>query len=195
MKRLHAAALTLSLAAGLAVAIALTSPTVAQAWDINNLPPGFIAVHTSASGVVTCPEYWTVGYIPNTTNNSGHLCTDSPTFQQDLDAFVDANYTAPVTTTAEPTVTAATTTAAPPPADPVGTTTTVTVTAPDVSIESRVAALEANYAALAKRVDAIAQANTASWSAFIDATNAGASAVDAAIAARSAGQNAIYQLG
>lgn len=175
-------------ALGLAVALGLTARS-ANAYDIHQLPTGYTTQHTfSGSGV--CSETWTIfGYG----TSSAALCADSDSFQADVDSFVNA--TCPVTVCVPPAP--STTTADVPPtttdAQPPATTTDTTATAP--TIEARIAALEANYAALSKRVDAVAQANDASWAAFIAAKNAGASTVDAALAARSAGQNAIYQLG
>jgi hypothetical protein len=212
---LRAIPIVAAAAAGVAAAIALTVPAVAQAWSPTNLPPGVTIVqHGSLSDPSSpCAEWW---YLKADGAVSPKFCTDSPTYQQDFDAWVDAHYTPPATTTAPPTTTGtdttATTTAAPsatttttalPAGDPGATTTTatptqtvtVTVTAIDPTINDRLTALEQQYAALAARVDAIAQANTAAWSAFVDALNSGASTVDAALAARSAGLNAIYQLG
>lgn len=202
MKRLHAAALTLVLAAGFAAAIALTMPAVAQAWDWSNLPNGYgLSSGNLGNG---CYEIAVSG------TPIGSTCDAD--FQQHLDAYIDSTICTvnpaagqargmcmPTTTVAADTTTSAappvgTTTSALPTETVPTTTVTVTVTTTDPTIETRVTALEAQYAALAKRVDAIAQANTASWTAFIDATNAGASLVDAALAARSAGMNAIYAL-
>jgi hypothetical protein len=121
----------LASAAGFAVAIALTLPATAIAWDVNSLPAGFAVLHTFDAAAVTCRDYYQVAYAPTSTR-SGHLCTDSPTFQQDLDAFVDANYTAPVTTTAvppSPTTSTAATTTAPATTDATTTTDPTTTTA------------------------------------------------------------------
>lgn len=71
---------------------------------------------------------------------------------------------------------------------------TVTVTVTDPTVDAKLAAIQAQLDALSHRVDAIAQANTAAWTAFVDAIGTGASAADAALAARSAGLNAIYGL-
>lgn len=205
-------------AAGFAVAL-LSFPAVASAWSPTSLPPGWTIEHDTGGLDPNCQDayrIWTDTHV-----FSDLLCTASPTYQQDFDAWVDAHYTPPATTTAAPattaatttdtvpvttTVAAATTTAAPPtttdataPAPAVTTTAsapvTTTATCDVACLNARVAVLEQNYAALASRVDAIAKANDASWAAFVDALNAGASTVDAAIAARSAGLNAIYQLG
>lgn len=194
-------------AAGLAVAL-LTFPAIAGAWGPGSLPPGWTVSHQMQQGATVCPSSYAI-VAPAAA--SPYFCEDSPTYQQDFDAWVDAHYTAPTTaatttaatttdTTPVPTTTdatattAVTTTAAAGTAPAPGPAATTTVTVTDPTVDARLTALEANYVALAKRVDAIAQANTASWDAFIAASNAGASAADAALAARSAGLNAIYQL-
>lgn len=216
MKRLHAAALTLVLAAGLGLAALVTAHGARAAgdWDWEHLPNGYsesvAAYHNpDPNGTTgTCFRVTIDGHY------IGDTCTDAD-FQQKLNAYIDSTIctvnpaagqqrgmciptTTNATTTTTPTGTDATTTTTPPAGETTTTpptqTVTVTVTITDPAIDQRLTALEANYAALARRVDAIAQANTASWTAFIDATNAGASAADAAIAARSAGLNAIYQI-
>jgi hypothetical protein len=203
---LAAAVAALGLTAGL-----FSFPGTANAWDIASLPAGFAIQHTADTSATSCSDYYTIKYVSPlwVTLAEGRICTDSPTgFQHDLDAFVDANYIAPVTTTADTTTTTATatdattTTAAPSGATtPTDTspvpaeTTTVTVTVTDPTVDKRLTALEVDYAALAARVDANALANTAAWDAFIAATAAGESPAAAALAARSAGWNAIYDLG
>lgn len=210
MKRITLLAIFAAL--GLAAALGLTAKP-ALAWDIANLPaPYTVSGYTDVSAAQgTCQTFYvvtwygqsvTLGYGPEV----GQQFSDcNPQLQSQLDAFVDStiNLTPPVTTTAPVTTTTApvtttappTTTDAQPPATTATVTTTVTTTIVDPTIDARLTALEQNYAQLAARVDAIAQANTAAWTAFIDATNAGASVSDAALAARSAGLNAIYQLG
>ena len=194
MQRTKLVALIGVLAVGFAAA-ALVAPRPALAWSPSNLPPGFRLTHTTVVGATVCPEYYQ--FIAPAVSNP--FCLDSPTYQQDFDAWVDAHYTPP------PTTTDGTTTALPPTttSDPQSgggttptdtTTTTVTVPAAGATVEERLAALEAEYAALAARVDAIAQANAASWDAFIKIIDGGGTAADAALAARSAGLNAIYGL-
>jgi hypothetical protein len=197
-------------AAGFATAL-LSFPATAAAWSPTSLPPGWTIEHDTGGLDPDCQDayrIWTDTHV-----FSGLFCTASPSYQQDFDAWVDAHYTAPATTapptttdntvpvTTAPTATDATTTAAAPvgtttadPGAPTPTTTTPTAVCDVACLNARVAVLEQSYAALAGRVDAIAKANDASWAAFVDALNAGASTVDAAIAARSAGLNAIYQL-
>jgi hypothetical protein len=77
--------------------------------------------------------------------------------------------------------------AAPPAAAP-------TAPAPS-TLEERVAAIEAQLRALAARVTAIKEANDAAWKALVAAFEAGYPPHLAALAARSAGLNAMYQLG
>lgn len=98
-----------------------------------------------------------------------------------------------------------------PPPPPVTTTTSTTTTAPagggatttetvatvpvNTTPECDLACINARVTALENRVTAIEQANTAAWSAFRAALLDGATPAEAALAARSAGENAIYQLG
>lgn len=65
-------------------------------WTIDTLPPGYTVAHTvrSADGTApgACLEWYTIqGYGAV----SDRLCVDSPTFQTDLDAFVDATLPPP----------------------------------------------------------------------------------------------------
>lgn len=118
--------------------------------------------------------------------------TDAPAATTSTDGTTTTSASPPVTTTV--TGPGATTTV------PGGTTPTVTDTTSttptcDITcLEARIAALEKQYADLAHRVDAIQQANTASWDAFSQVIADGGSVADAAAAARSAGLNAIYLL-
>lgn len=116
---------------------------------------------------------------------------------------------APTTTTSAPaTTTDATTTAAAPvttttAAAPVATvtvTTTDTTTAPapattTTDVQTQIDSLSAQLAALAARVNADEQANAAAWQTYHDDLVAGVDPATAALDARSAGLNAIYQLG
>lgn len=119
----------LILAAGIAAAAVIT-PT-ASAWDYGNLPSGCSKGPTlidmsgpSYSYKVVCNGV-TSGYLHYGSNPYPSPPTD-PTFQPNLDAFVNANYTAPVTTTAAPATTSTGTSTTPTPT----TTVTQTVTAP-----------------------------------------------------------------
>lgn len=112
----------------------------AFAYDINNLPAGFVESFTHETGVTICADYYVVSYIPQGSGvgkpgaTSPHLCTDSPTFQQDLDAFVNSPCTypgatctpPPPTTSTQPTTSTGTssTPIATTTTDPVGATTT-----------------------------------------------------------------------
>jgi hypothetical protein len=115
---------------GLAAAFALARP--AQAWDVNHLPATFHVTHEH-TGAATCGDYYVIIYAPDgfgvgkTGATLPNLCADSPTFQQDLDAFVDAPCSSPGATCTAATTTAAATTAAP------DTTTAATTTAPPVT--------------------------------------------------------------
>lgn len=191
----------------------------ANAHDINSLPVGFTVTHTVDSSATSCAEYYVIqGYGAT----SGHLCTDSATFQHDLDAFIDLNcpttVCAPATTstastdasTTDTTSTTTTTTAASAPAAApavsapatsspstsvdTSSTQTVTVTTDDPTLAARVATLEQEYETLASRVDAIEQANAAAWQTFHDDIAAGLDTAAAALDARSAALNAIYVL-
>ena len=215
----RAAALTMLAVTGAAIG-AGTWTAVANAWNIDNLPNGYseVRIHLADPACIDLQiSYGTAGIT-----DIGSTC--DPGFQSNLDAYVNATICTvnpaagqaegmclpPATTTTDTAVTtdttaapAVTTTATPAvttTATPAVTTTAVvtdpaTATTTDTtSIESRLATLEAEYAALSQRVDAIAQANTASWDAFISTVNSGGTVADAALAARSAGLNAIYQL-
>lgn len=130
------------------------------------------------------------------------MCLPPPTTT--TAATTTAQTTTTAVTTTDPTVTApapvggpapaVTTSSVPPDPAPPTVTVTTTVTVPDPTLEQRIAALEKKYAELAARVDAIEQANTASWDAFNATLAAGGTVADAALAARSAGWNAIYML-
>lgn len=121
-------------AAGFAVAL-LSFPAVASAWSPTSLPPGWTIEHDTGGLDPNCQDayrIWTEGRAAF----SNALCTASPSYQADFDAWVDAHYTAPPppppTTTASTTSTtspAVTTTV--PATTTVTTTTTTTVPAPD----------------------------------------------------------------
>ncbi len=190
-------------ALGLVAAVALTFPRAAQAWDIGALPaPYTVSVQINAQGGV-CTTFYVVTHYDQSVRlgfgqaTAGNFSDCNPQFQQQLDAFVDAtiNLPPPTTTTAPVTTTEPTTTDTPPttttePAQTV----TVTVTTTDQSIADRVAALEAEYAALVARVDAISDANDAAEAAYTAALDSGATQAEAALAAVSAGLNALYEL-
>lgn len=202
-------------AAGLVAALSV-APT-ASAWSIDNLPDGWTIEHIQAVGATACPEsyrLWTSGRAAW----SDPFCTDSPSFQADVDAFVDGHYTAPVTTTAaaptttvvDTTTTAPTTTAtAPTETSPVtaptataaapttATTPAPVVTAPDALAEltARVVALEQQIAALTNRVDRLEKAGEAAWLAYEQELAKGTDSATAADIARGTYLNAVYGLG
>jgi hypothetical protein len=165
MKRRRTSAL-LGLAGLLAagVLLALTLAASALAWSPSSLPPGWGVDHIIAANATSCPS----AYRIRTTSPgvfSDPLCEDSPTYQHDFDAFVDAHYTAPTTqasTTAavitEPPAT--TTDPAPAPApQPVPTTTATTtvqgLTPAEQALQDQIDQLRAQLAALTDRVSAI----------------------------------------
>lgn len=133
-------ALAATLAAGIAAAVLIVP--AAQAWDYGNLPPGCSKGPTLVD--TSGPSYFykvvcngvTSPYLHYGSNPYPYPPTD-PTFQTNLDAFVNANYTAPVTTTVAPTTTtvatSTTTSTAPAPTTTAAaptSTVTQTVTAP-----------------------------------------------------------------
>lgn len=124
--------------AGFAAASFLTGS--ALAWSPDNLPPG-VSVEIHGVGACTNPsaDYYKLEQTQNGTvvAISDRFCTDSPTYQQDFDAWVNAHYTPPPTTTAAATTTPTTSTGAsttptptptPNPAPAPATTTTVVAT-------------------------------------------------------------------
>jgi cell division septation protein DedD len=203
-------------AIGLAVGLGVTAQP-ANAWDITQLPAPYTvsSFYNVAAQTGECQTFYVITWYDQSVTlgygapvNTPNFTDCNPQFQYRLDQFVDAtiNQTPPVTTT-----TATTTEAAPPPVLPPTTTdaqppesttspttsvptVTVTTTIVDPTILARLASLEAYYAALAVRVGALEAANTAAWDAFTATLTAGGSPADAALAARSAGLNALYQL-
>lgn len=191
----------------------LAFPHPASAWDYGSLPNGCTQAGTQYDSSGPNYAYKTLcnsvlsGWMHYGSNPYPQAATD-PTFQTNLDAFVDANYTAPATTTTPTTTSASTTTTAPPTTTDttpttvaavtttvtVTDTTTVTTTTTDPTTQAQLDAIEKQLEALALRVTAIEDANAAAWTAFIAASQAGASPADAALAARSAGTNALYLL-
>lgn len=208
-----AALITAGMLAALVVA-----PT-ASAWSPGNLPPGFSTSHaTDVAPGSPCPESYSI-FGPGG-SGSGPLCTNSPTYQQDFDAFVDAHYTAPSTTapTTQPGATTTvvvttttpadtTTTAAPAdttaPAQPgtpapatTNVTTVVTTATPlEQSLQAQIDQLAAQLAAVTDRVTRLEKAGDASWLAFQQAVTNGATTAEAAAQARGTYLNAVYQLG
>lgn len=208
MTRTHVLLTALLAALGLATGLVVFTPA-ANAWDWQNLPTGYspsiVIYHTS--GGDTCRQLTINGtYI-------GDTCND-PDFQQKVDAYIDSTIctvnpgaggnacittsattanttTDTTTTTTDPTSTDTTTT--PPSTVPAGTDTTATTPA-GPSLQEQVTSLQQQLAQLATRVGALEQANTAAWDAFSATLAAGGTTAQAALAARSAGLNAIYEL-
>lgn len=90
---------------------ALSFAPSAFAWSPTNLPPGFSTIHIiDSSPTSPCPSAYRI-FGPGGVGTDP-LCENSPTYQADFDAFIDAHYTAPATTTAATTTAAASTTQA-----------------------------------------------------------------------------------
>lgn len=205
-------------AAGVAAGLAF-APT-ALAWSPANLPPGWTVDHIQNVGAASCPSAYrirtaTAGVF------SDPLCEDSPTYQHDFDAYVDAHYspppTTPATTTGSTSTVATTTTAAATttdtttaqapaaPAAPMttdttaavttATTTTSTVDTALASLQAQIDTLSAQLAQLTDRVARVERAVDAAWLAYQQALTEGVSAPAAADLARGTYLNAIYQLG
>lgn len=117
------AALVLLAAVG-ALSAGAFSPA-AQAWDVNALPGGFSASHLFDSGATACSDYYTIQFAGG---KSGPICAGSPSFQADVDSFVDA-HVCTVNPGADPAL------CSPPPPIPKSTTstTTVVITAPVIT--------------------------------------------------------------
>lgn len=186
------AALALS---GAFAAVLVTSST-AQAWDVNSLPDGYSTAHwlNVSPEPGSCPEGYTV--VGFDAAISLGLC--DPTFQQQLDAFIDS--TCPCArTTAAPTT--ETTTTPPAPQPPLVTTATTstepTATVDDAvaALSARIAELEAQLAALTTRVEKLELAGQAAQLAFDQAVAAGMDGASAADLARATFLNAEYGLG
>lgn len=152
-----------ALTAGVAAAVTLTLPHDAKAWSITNLPAAFHVSHIS--GGSGCSPYYSIIYLAGdgTGAVSPDLCDNSPTFQQDLDAFVDSPCTAvgatctppppppPPPTTAASTTDASVTTTE---------TTTATVTVTDPATTTAPTTNDDVLAKLSARVSALEQRQT-----------------------------------
>lgn len=182
MTRTTALAAAAIAAAGFAAAI-LALPHAASAWDVYSLPaPCSISqhiydgsTHTYSFRIVCGTDYQTFVYG----TNDYPAAPTNPSFQSDLDAFVNAHYTPPATTTAPtttatstgasttptPTTTAATTTAASAPTTSTVTqtvTTTPTATAPTASFTSTATGLAVTFTDTSTAV-APATISTVTW--------------------------------
>lgn len=215
-KPLFAVALAALAAAGVLAALAF-APS-ASAWSPTQLPPGWTIHHIIAINTPVCPErYQILEYTAGVFKDvSPEFCIDSPTYQQDFDAWIDARYTAPVTTTAPPPVTTtvvittttpgATTTApaetttlpaapAPPPSTTNVVTVITTVSPVEQSLQAQIDALTAQIAALTDRVTRLEKAGDASWLAYQQAIAKGDDPGMAADIARGTWLNVVYGLG
>ena len=221
------AAVAIAAIAGAASAVLLTADR-ALAWDYGNLPAGCSQAGTiyDSSG----PSYtYTIECGSATTSilygaSPYPSAPTNPNFQSDLDAFVDANYTPPATSTSTPASTdattstsASTTTGSESPATTTGTTTTsgaastTTDAAPTTTsvlpttaaaaagptvdeLQAQLDELKAQLAALNTRVGKLEQASVDAWSAFQGAIETGATPDAAALTARSVAMNDLYGL-
>jgi hypothetical protein len=115
------AALTL---AALGLFVGLSFAPDALAWSPGNLPAGWSTDHVIAVNAPSCPSAYRIRTAtPGVFSDP--ICEDSPTYQADFDAYVDAHYTPPATTTSTTATTATETVPA--------TTTAVTTTDPAVT--------------------------------------------------------------
>lgn len=200
-------------AAGAFAALVIATP--ASAWSPSNLPSGWSVSSVVTMGANYCAQAYRI-WTADRSQVSDAFCTDSPTYQQDFDAWIDARYTAPVTTTATPPVTttvtittttptdtatvtqpAETTTTPPPPqTTPVNVTTIVTTAGPvEQALQAQIDALTAQIAALTDRVTRLEKAGDASWLAYQQSVAKGDSPEIAAMVARGTWLNAVYGLG
>lgn len=216
--------------AGVVAALAL-APVALAAWDWHSLPDGYSVTSsfTTVCHIATDPCVGGEGSICTHLSVSAGAAgtfteTDcvNPTFQSDLDAYVNrtictvnpaagGSACAPATTaqpaTTEPpatTTTPPTTTAAPPvtttaPIDPgpppttTAVTTATTTAAP--TLEDRIKTLEDQIAALTNRVDRLEKAVDAAWLAYEQEIQKGTDSATAADIARATYLNAVYGLG
>jgi hypothetical protein len=224
LSRFRILACVAALAAGVGAAVALTFPHAASAWDWQHLPLHYSTsvVHYTDLGGNACEKISIDGnYMGDTCTDPAALqanvdayvnatvCDRDPAAGQAAGLCLPTT-TAATTTTAD-TTTAATTTTTAATTDATSTVTapttstgpavttdtqtvTITTTVEDPALAARVTALEQNYATLAARVTAIQDANAAAWQTFHDKVAAGWNIPAAALAARSAGLNAVYEL-
>lgn len=144
------AGLAAALAAGLLVALTLAAS--AFAWSPDSLPPGFTVDHIRAVGAATCEDSYRIhSSMPGVFSDP--FCTDSPTYQQDFDAWVNAHYTPPATTTAASTT--ATTSTVPASTDPVTTTDAAPAPAPAPSVTTDAQVTTDAIAGLQAQIDAL----------------------------------------
>lgn len=215
--------------AGLVLALLVLAPS-ASAWDWHALPAGYAITssYTTVCHVATDPcvdgEGSTCTHLGISAAGAGSFNeTDcvNPTFQADLDAFVDstictvnpaaggaacqpASTSAPPETATQP----ATTTEPTPPATtepgtttvetapPTTTTLATTIVDPAIAaLNDRVAALEQALSALTSRVARLELAVDASQAAFEQQLAQGADVATAAAVARATYLNAVYGLG
>jgi hypothetical protein len=110
--------------------VGLSFASDALAWSPGNLPPGWSTDHVIAVNAPSCPSAYRI-HTATAGVFSDPICEDSPTYQADFDAYVDAHYTPPAPPAPPPTTTAASTTT--PATTTAPATTDVTTTAPAVT--------------------------------------------------------------
>lgn len=157
-------AATLLLAAGLAAAVMLTFPAVADAWDLGALPSGCAEtghnVTNNADGSHTYSYILVCGSAQTTLvygDQDYPSPPSNPTFQDDLDAFVNANCPSCAATTTAATDTVPPGSPPPPPTDTTVATTTVevTTTVTDPIVDQRLTALEQRQTVDEARITAL----------------------------------------
>lgn len=152
--------------------------TVTGGCEVNSTvgPGGLVALASSLPAAAPCPPP-----APPPPTTTAATTSTTPTSTVSPPTSNQPTPTTTTTTSTEP---------APPP-----TTTTPASTGPSIAdLERKIAELEQRLAALAGRVDALRQANVAAWDAWVAATEQGLPPHEVALAARSAGMNALYGL-
>lgn len=190
MKKPLATIVSLAGLAAVGTLAALTLASPALAWGPTDLPPGWSVIHMSTLGSGYCHESYTI-LTTGHADISSPFCTDSPTYQADFDAWIDARYTLPTTaaTTAPATVAATVTvTTETQPAAPLPPSTTA-------DAQAQIADLQSQIAALRLRVDHLEAAADAEWLAYHDALVAGVDPIIASMIARQTGYDLIHGTG
>lgn len=179
-------------AAGLLAALVFAS--TASAWSPSDLPPGFYTdriVDVAPSS--PCPEAYR---LHSPSSFSDPFCTNSPTYQQDFDAWIDARYTAPATTTATTdTFSSTTTDASTSPATTTAPTSTQPAPPATTDYQAQIDDLKSQVSALKLRVDHLEAAADAEWLSYHDALGAGVDPVIASMIARQTGYDLIHGTG
>lgn len=217
--------LAVVLTAGCAAALTL-GVTRASAWDWQSLPTGYsVSNYTTVCHIATDPcvggEGSTCNHLTIHGASTPWAETDcvNPTFQADLDAFINstictvnpaaggsacapATTAPPATTTAPVTTNPGATTTQPASTDPAPTTTqadpgttTIDQSAQIASLQSQIAVLAQQIADLTTQVEKLELASQAGTLAFNQAIANGSTVPEAAEIARGTAMNAVYGLG